>query len=153
MTSLENFSLFSPFLHTLLLRIAHSTRDVPHILTSAAAFLREKVRSTSLGVEKDEGAAVGALLSFVVVAIAAAACFAFTFSSLDVSSKRADAGVAALATSAALPRRGGMAPLEVGGRGREGKRRKGKKKKRDEKMKKKLFLFFFFSHFEEKKTT
>ena len=92
------------------------SRDHPLFLTSAAGFLREKVRRASLGVEKDGAAFAFCAAAFVAVG---GACLllagAASFSLLCVSSSGA-------AAAAARPRRGGMVGRAPSWRGERARR-------------------------------
>lgn len=92
-----------------LLQIAFSAQKKPLSLTSAAGFLREKVRRASLGVEKPSAAFCPFCVAAAAVVVACLPLARGAFSLLCVSSNRfAAESVAAAAESAARPRRGGM---------------------------------------------
>ena len=127
------------------------SRDHPLFLTSAAGFLREKVRRASLGVEKDGAAFAFCAAAFVAVG---GACLllagAASFSLLCVSSSGAATDVAA----AARPRRGGMVGRAPSWRGERARREEERERLRSVP----LFRFFpvfvlahNFAKFEEEK--
>lgn len=92
--------------HARLLPLAFTDRENPLSLTSAAGFLREKVRRASLGVEKPGAAFCAFCVAAAVACLLLARGAAPSFSLLLCVSSNRFAAVAA--DAAARPRRGGM---------------------------------------------